>query len=141
MKPLYVLILATLLPLAALADPPGLAPVSASEVDLADLVYLKRPVIVFADSAADPAFISQMRLLALDPGALASRDVIVITDTDPAARSTIRLKLRPRGFALVLLDKDGKTSIRKPLPWNAREITRAIDNFPSVIEENRERYP
>lgn len=131
MKPLYVLILAGLLPLAAWAE----TPTPASAISLIDLLYLKRPVIVFADSPADPAFIRQLDLLSRDPDALVARDVFVITDTVPFPASAIRLKLRPRGFALVLIDKDGKTTLRKPLPWDVREITRAIDKLPSRREE------
>ena len=135
MKPLYVLIFASLLPFAASAQTP------ANQITLADLIYLKRPVIVFADSPADPAFLRQIDLLSRDPAALEARDVIVITDTDPATPSAIRLKLRPRGFSLVLIDKDGKTTLRKPLPWDIREITRAIDKFPSRREETLPRTP
>lgn len=141
MKLLHILVLTSFLPFAALAETPAFAPIPANDATLADMIYLKRPVIVFADSPNDPAFIRQIDLLARDPAALAARDVVVITDTDPKNPSAIRLKLRPRGFSLVLLDKDGKTSIRKPLPWDTREITRAIDNFPSAIEENLERNP
>ena len=137
MKPFYVLILAGLLPVFAWAE----SPAPGSAINLADLLYFKRPVIVFADSPADPAFIRQLDLLSRDPDALAVRDVIVITDTDPATPSAIRLKLRPRGFALVLIDKDGKTTLRKPLPWDVREITRAIDKFPSRREESLQRNP
>jgi hypothetical protein len=137
MKPLSILIIAILLPLAALAQ----SATPALGVALADFLYLKRPVIVFADSPADPAFIRQMALLSQDPAALDARDVIVITDTDPTTPSAIRLKLRPRGFALVLIDKDGTTAIRKPLPWDVREITRTIDNLPSAIEDAQARNP
>ena len=57
------------------------------------------------------------------------------TDTDPDARTDVRKKLRPRGFSLVLLDKDLKPVIRKPLPWEVREITHAIDKFPLRRQE------
>jgi hypothetical protein len=77
-------------------------------VVLDDLMFVKRPVVVFADSPNDPNFIRQMELIGRDPASLLARDVVVITDTDPAARSELRKKLRPRGFSLVLLDKDLK---------------------------------
>jgi hypothetical protein len=115
--------------------------VSASEVVLEELLYFKRPVVVFADSPNDPDFIRQMELLARDPAALDARDVMVITDTDPAFPSAVRQKLRPRGFSLVIIDKDGKTSLRKPLPWDVREIGNAIDKFPTAMIEELERYP
>lgn len=143
MKPLYVLVLSALLPLAVLAQEapaPAFAPLEASAATHADLMWLKRPIVVFADSPNDPAFATQMTLLAADPAALEERDVVVITDTDPANPSEWRLALRPRGFSLVLLDKDLMPELRKPLPWDLREITRAIDKFPlrrqEVLEQN-----
>jgi hypothetical protein len=108
---------------------------------LAEFLWLKRPVVVFADSPEDPAYETQMRLLASDPAALEERDVVVLTDTDPAAKSAIRQKLRPRGFSLVIVDKDGEAKLRKPLPWDVREISRAIDKFPLRRQEELERHP
>ncbi|MFV0493145.1 MAG: DUF4174 domain-containing protein [Pseudorhodobacter sp.] len=103
--------------------------------------WVKRPVIVFADSTSDPAFKRQLELLRANPDALLERDVVVITDTDPQPPSAFRKRFRPRGFSLVLMDKDGKTTLRKPLPWDIREITRAIDKFPIARQEMLERYP
>ena len=141
MTSLHSLAFAAFLPLAAFAQTSTFVPLPASEVVLADLLYLKRPVVVFADSPADPNFIRQMELLASDPDELAERDVVVITDTDPATPSELRLKLRPRGFSLVLMEKDGKTTLRKPLPWDVREIIRAIDSFPLRRLEVLEKHP
>ncbi|MEY4983007.1 MAG: hypothetical protein RIR62_1273 [Pseudomonadota bacterium] len=149
MKPLHILVLSAFLPFAALAeastDAPAatgaspVGPVVAADVVLADLLYLRRPVVVFADTPNDPNFIRQMELIAAALPALAERDVIVITDTDPAARSDIRRELRPRGFSLVLMDKDLRPVIRKPLPWDVREITNAIDKFPLRRQEIQQR--
>ena len=41
----------------------------------------------------------------------------------------------------MILDKDLQPEIRKPLPWDVREITRAIDKFPSRRIEVLERNP
>lgn len=139
MKLLSTALFAALIPLAAVAEdavtPQVFAPVEASDVVWADLMYVKRPVVVFADSPNDPNFIRQMELIARDAPELDARDVIVITDTDPDARTEVRTKLRPRGFSLVLLDKDLRPVIRKPLPWEVREITHAIDKFPLRRQE------
>jgi hypothetical protein len=120
---------------------PAFAPVPAAEVVEADLLYLRRPVVVFADSPNDPAFIRQMELLTRYYPQFEARDVILIIDTDPANPSALRKKLRPRGFSLVLMDKDWKPSIRKPLPWEGREIVNSIDKMPIARTEALERNP
>ena len=101
----------------------------ADEVDPADLTWRKRPLVVFADTPADPRYVEQMGYLTERTEALAARDVLVITDTDPDARSSWRQRLRPRGFQLVLMDKNGDIYLRKPVPWAVREITRSIDKM------------
>ena len=110
----------------------------ADMADLSEFRWKKRPVLVFADSPDDPAFIEQMELLRARTDELALRDVIVLTDTDPDPRSPLRLMMRPRGFMLVLVGKDGGNKLRKPFPWDVREITRSIDKMPMRQREIRE---
>lgn len=142
MKQLQFLVLAVFLPFTAVAQEPAPLPViDAGGVTMAEFLWIKRPIVVFANSPNDPAFITQLEYLAERPLSLAERDVVVIVDTDPAADSFFRQKLRPRGFSLVLMDKDGGVEIRKPRPWDVREITRAIDKFPLARQEQLERFP
>lgn len=132
-------IFATQLP--AFADTDGAEIVLFAPADMDDLSefkWKKRPIMVFADSENDPAFEKQMEYLRARPEELLIRDVIVLTDTDPAARSPLRLKMRPRGFMLVLVDKEGGIELRKPFPWDVREITRSIDKMPTRQREIRD---
>ena len=122
-------------------ETPAWGPVIARDVDLGDFLWRKRPVVVFADSPDDPLFIQQMRFLESEPDVLLERDVIVVIDTSPSDRSQARLKLRPRGFSLVLVEKDGEAKLRKPLPWSVREIIHAIDKFPLRRQEMLEQRP
>ncbi len=110
----------------------------AADTTLAEFIWLNRLIVVFADTNRDPAFQKQMELLLERPGELISRDVVVITDTDPAHPTAIRLKLRPRGFGFVLIGKDGGVKLRKPLPWDVREISRSIDKSPLRQQEIRD---
>jgi len=119
------------------ADANGFAPVAGADASLESLIWQKRPVVVFADSPFDPAFKDQMRLLEARWPELAARDVVVIADTTPNPPSAVRLKLRPRGFSLVIIAKDGTVNLRKPRPWDAREIIRSIDKMPIRREEIR----
>jgi hypothetical protein len=110
---------------------------SASEVDLNDFSWVARPVVVFANSPLDPAFTEQMEYLTDRPDALEERDVVIIVDTDPESDSALRTKLRPRGFMMVLIGKDGEVKLRKPLPWDVRELSRSIDKMPIRRDEIR----
>ena len=114
-----------------------MAPRDAADVTLEEFLWVARPIIVFADTPADPRFIEQMQLLAARPDPLLERDAVIIIDTDPTARSAIRTELRPRGFSLVVMQKDGSVGFRRPSPRDVREIIRGIDNFSFRQEELR----
>jgi hypothetical protein len=109
-----------------------------TDATLEEFLWVARPVVVFADSPADPRFVQQMEAIRARQEALAERDVVVLTDTDPSARSDLRRELRPRGFMLAIIGKDGTLIVRKPLPWDVREITRSIDKQPLRQQEIRE---
>ncbi len=115
-----------------------LAVLDAKDVALSDFQWLARPIVVFANTPADPRFKEQMEKLLARPDPLIERDVVVITDTDPEGRSDIRLALRPRSFMLVLIAKDGTVNLRKPFPWDVRELSRAIDKMPLRQQEMRD---
>jgi len=116
---------------------PELVITEAGEQNLDEFHWVSRPLVIFADSPNDLRFRQQMELLAERPEELIERDVVVITDTDPDANSPIRQELRPRGFALVLIGKDGFKYLRKPRPWDVREISRSIDKMPLRQDEMR----
>ena len=94
---------------------------------------------MFGEAPDDPQFLSQMDLLTDRPDDLALRDVIIITDTDPDNPSALRTELRPRGFMLALLSKDGRVALRKPAPWSVRELSRSIDKMPLRQQEISDR--
>lgn len=148
MKPVLALVLTSLFPLAAVAE--DAVPVAdttgapaliqpGADSDLSEFQWKARPVVVFADSPDDPRFQEQIDRLTSGADQLLERDVVVLTDTDPSVRSALRTKLRPRGFMLVLVGKDGGVKLRKPSPWTVREITRSIDKFPDRQREVEER--
>lgn len=142
MKPIKFLALAGFLLIAAAAQAADtVTPIPAEGAAPESFLWQKRPIVVFADTPDDPNFVRQIELLTQDPAALAERDVVIIIDSDPALRTAFRQKLRPRGFSLVILDKDGEPELRKPMPWNVREISRAIDKFPLRRQEMLEQRP
>ena len=52
--------------------------------------------------------------------------------------SDVRTALRPRAFGMVLIDKDGVIKLRKPSPWDVREIARSIDKTALRQQEVRD---
>lgn len=144
MTRILALVFAALLPTALLAADAGAQQEDAlvqpaGERELSEFLWLKRPIIVFADTPADPRYQQQIEMLVAEEAVLRDRDVIVLTDTDPKARSPIRAALRPRGFQMALVDKDGQVKLRKPRPWSVREIARTIDRTPLRLQEVEER--
>ena len=113
--------------------------IDGSQVTLEEFQWLRRPVVVFADNPNDPRFRQQIDLLEAEPEALALRDVVVLMDSDLLQNSALRESLRPRGFMLVLVGKDGLVYLRKPQPWTVRELTRSIDKLPLRQQEERDR--
>ena len=111
----------------------------AKDVSLDEYLWVARPLLVFANSPADPLFIQQMQYLSRELDELAERDVVIITDTNPSAQTDVRTKLRPRSFMMALIGKDGQIKFRKPLPWSVRELTRSIDKMPIRQQEIRDR--
>jgi hypothetical protein len=128
------LILLLALPLAAAAQ-------EAPQPTLDELKGVARPVVVFADTPDDPKFVQQMGYLEALPEELEKRGVVVLTDTDPAANGPLRLRLRPVGFGVVLIDLDGSVAQRRPLPTSVRELANFIDRTPSRRQETGSQRP
>lgn len=124
---------------AVAASPAG--PFAAAELTPEAQQYRSRSLVIFADSPDNPDYLRQLHLVQAGLADLAERDVVVVLDTDPAAASPWRQRLRPRGFSLVLMDKDLSTVFRKPNPWDVREVSRNIDRLPSRRQELQERFP
>jgi len=147
MKPLLTLVFVMFSAAIAVAqentEPSGQAPaeiiIPGETADLNEFLWINRPLVVFADSPADPRYTLQMEYLTERLEYLDELDVVILTDTDPSADSALRKKLRPRGFMLVLMGKDGTIYLRKPLPWDVREISRVIDKMPMRQQEIRDR--
>ncbi|GAB4264636.1 MAG: DUF4174 domain-containing protein [Pararhodobacter sp.] len=120
---------------------PELRILEAAGIDPDDFLWEYRIVAVLADSPRDPAFIRQMADIEARAQDLVERDVVVLFDTDRRSDSLLRQRLRPRGFMLAIIEKDGEIKQRRPSPRDVREISAAIDHFPLRRQEMLERRP
>jgi len=102
---------------------------------LSELMWVARPIIVFADNPNDPRFLQQLEEFEEQTEELEERDVVILVDTDPSATSELRKKFRPRDFRLLVIGKDGKVAYRKSNPVTVREVIRLIDRMPLRRDE------
>ncbi len=101
----------------------------AAEIDIDAFLYVAHVLIVISNTPNDPMVADQLDLLRERMNQLVARDVIIVLDTDPEARTSIRAQFRPRGFSMILVGKDGRVALRKPVPWAVREIVHTIDRI------------
>ena len=106
--------------------------------DVGALEWQNRVLVVFANSDRDPRFQDQLAMINQELEALRERDVLVAIDTNPAMKSKLRKTFRPHGFMILLIGKDGHKALRKPFPWDIREISRIIDKMPMRQQEMRQ---
>jgi hypothetical protein len=119
----------------------GLSILDAAEIDPDDFIWEWRILAVMADTPNDPAFLRQMRSIESRADDLYERDVVVVTDTSRTSGSPLRQRLRPRGFMLAIIDKDGEIKQRRPAPRDVRELSAVIDRFPLRRQEIMDRLP
>ena len=108
---------------------------STSDIDLSDMIWVARPLVIFANSPLDPTFKEQMALLQEGLDVILERDVMIVVDTNPKLKTALRENLRPKGFVWVLIGKDGNVKLRKPFAWDMRELSRVIDKMPMRQQE------
>jgi hypothetical protein len=106
---------------------------------LADLLWVKRPLIIFADNPSDPRLDRQLRALEREREELEKRDVVIIVDTEPGPSrfetTALRQKFRPHDFNVLLVGKDGSVKMRRPVVVTAFDVMRLIDRLPLRQEE------
>jgi hypothetical protein len=106
--------------------------------DIGAYEWQNRVLVIFANSDRDPRLQDQLDMINQKVEALRERDVVVAIDTDPSMSSNLRKTFRPHGFMILLIGKDGHKALRKPFPWDIREISRTIDKMPMRQQEMRQ---
>ena len=135
MKQFFAVAAFIFIPILSLAENNVIFVEVTKDTDLSSYQWTHRPIVVFANSPEDVNYARQIKMLESGLNQLLVRDVVVLTDTNPSEVSPLRELLRPRGFALLLIGKDGQVKLRKPFPWSVRELSRAIDKMPMRRQE------
>ena len=135
MKQFFAVAAFIFIPILSLAENNVIFVEVTKDTDLSSYQWTHRPIVVFANSPEDVNYTRQIKMLESGLNQLLVRDVVVLTDTNPSEVSPLRELLRPRGFALLLIGKDGQVKLRKPFPWSVRELSRAIEKMPMRRQE------
>ncbi len=106
-------------------------------VTLEPHLWKARPLVIFAPAEDDPRLLQQLDWLESRKDEIEERDVVVIIDVEGEESTALRDKYHPRDFQIILVGKDGQVKLRKPFPWDVRELSRAIDKMPMRKQEIR----
>lgn len=98
--------------------------------DLDAFRWKNRPVLLFAPSPDDPAYVEQSASFIAAAEGLLERDIVVLSDTEPREDGALRRRFDVQGFEVLLVGKDGGVKLRKQTPISAEELFAEIDSMP-----------
>lgn len=98
-----------------------------SDVNMDDLRWKSRPVVILARDEADPRVAEQVRMLDAAAHGMGERDMPVLTEFGGEA-----------GFELRLIGRDGTVKQRFDAPVAAETLFRIVDAMPMRQEEMRD---
>lgn len=98
--------------------------------DLSAHQWADRPVVIFAPSPEDPKLKQALAALRLAEPGLDDRDVVVLTDTNPGAEGALRGQIKPEGFTMLLIGKDGGIKLQSQDVLSPDQLFAAIDRMP-----------
>lgn len=96
-----------------------------------------RPVVVLSDSRDDPRVAKQIAALDRTRPALTDRNIEVLTEAAPGSKLRKSLGVAERGFAVVLVGKDGGVKKIWRDPVDPKSIFTIIDAMPMRQQEMR----
>ena len=103
-------------------------PASATELDV--YRWKNRPVLIFAPSDGDPAYLAQRQALENATEGLRAREIVVLTDTSADDNGALRRLFGVQGFELLLFGKDGGLKLHQTKPISANALFKTIDAMP-----------
>ena len=103
--------------------------------DLAQYRWTHRPVLIFANSETEPAYVEQRAALEAAVDGLVERDIVVLSDTDPAGQGPLRRLFGAEGFEVLLIGKDGEVKLRQAEPLSVDALFVVIDAMPMRRQE------
>ncbi len=119
------------LTLSGLAVPPSAAHAAGGGLD--GLRWKAWPVVILSDRHGDPRIAAQRAALEADAGGARSRAIAVLTEDD--GNGALHRRFGVKGFAVVLIGKDGGVKSVWRQPVGAARIFTVIDAMPMRRQE------
>jgi hypothetical protein len=109
--------------------------IAVAETDLASYRWKNRVLVILAPSDNDPKLKEQRASAAASAAGFSERDLIVVTEI--GAEGPIRRKfgIRESDFQVLLIGKDGHSTLQWPKPVSSEVIFSAIDRMPMRRDE------
>lgn len=126
-----------LLVLATLVSTTALAHAQDAVDKLKSLQGTSRPVVVLSDSRDDPRVAAQISALDHTQPDLTKRNIQVLLEAKPGSRLRKNLGVAERGFAVVLVGKDGTVKKVWKDKVDPKQIFTVIDSMPMRRNEMR----
>ena len=98
---------------------------------------LPRQLILFADSAADPALAAQRAVVRAAAAGLAERDIRIEERIGAGVAARARYGVGARGYQAVLVGRDGGVKLRSGTPLSADTLFGTVDAMPMRQRERR----
>ncbi|MBC6606562.1 DUF4174 domain-containing protein [Hymenobacter sp. BT188] len=143
LRSILLVLLFSGLALATLAQTPS------SKLSLAERIkaqrWQKRLVILYAPTAESVELKQQKASMAAAHEQVKARDMLIIeaieTSLSPSEKQYVRqtLGIKPGGFAVVLIGKDGGVKRKETEPINSKVLFETIDTMPMRRQEMREK--
>jgi Domain of unknown function (DUF4174) len=112
-----------------------LSMIAVAGADLADYRWKNRVLVILAPSDNDPQLKEQRASAAASAAGFSERDLIVISEIGVEGPVHRKFGIRPSDFQVLLIGKDGRSTLHWPRPVSSEVIFSAIDRMPMRRDE------
>lgn len=123
---------------------PGIALAQTEKpMELDELVWKKRVLLLFAPDTNDASFVEQKSIISKNAPGIRERDLVVmelvVGGREERSRQALlrKFKVPEQGYTLILLGKDGQEKFRSQQPVPMRQVFEIIDQMPMRRQEMR----
>jgi hypothetical protein len=112
-----------------------LSMIAFADTDLASYKWKNRVLVILAPSDNDPQLKEQRATAAASAAGFSERDLIVVTEIEVEGPIHRKFGIKLSDFQVLLVGKDGHSTLQWPKPVSSEVIFSAIDRMPMRRDE------